>query len=432
MNVPSSTCLARVIEVVAGCLESGRGVGEVMARAAALRGSPAAVRAEVARWSSRVLGARLRVERALQVLAPQALRDRARGLTLAAMVESGAPPGAWCADVPTQPELRRAVEQLDDRAERFAVQHAAPRWVADRLRRAFGEDAGALLDALAAAPPRTLRCNLLRGDREQLRAALAREGVEVDPCRFAATAVTCRGTRDVFATQTYGDGWFEQQDEASQLAIALTAPPPRGRVLDLCAGSGGKALGVAAALGNRGAVLAADVHEGRLRELRGRLARAGVDNVRPHLLRGADDEVVARFAARCDRILIDAPCSGTGSWRRRPQARATVEEADLRSLVQVQRELLARAAPWLKPGARLVYATCSLLPEENAEQVRWLQARHPDLEKVRVAEILGGEVARPLSDPTGAFLQLRPDRHGCDGFFAAVLRRPRRGARQRS
>ncbi|MGC6486066.1 MAG: RsmB/NOP family class I SAM-dependent RNA methyltransferase, partial [Planctomycetota bacterium] len=309
-------------------------------------------------------------------------------------------------------------------------EHAAPRWVADRLRAALGDDAGAALRALAAPAPRTLRCNLLRGSRDALRAALAREGVEVDLGRHAATAVVCRGPEDVFATRAFRDGWFEQQDEASQLAVALTAPPPRGRVLDLCAGSGGKTLGVAAALGNRGAVLAADVHAGRLRELRGRLGRAGADNVTPHLLQG-DGADVASFATGCDRILVDAPCTGTGSWRRRPQARVAVTEQDLPALRRTQRDLLDRAASWLKPGARLVYATCSLLPEENVDQVRWVTSRHSELEPVRVAEILGGAAARRITDSSGMFLQLRPDLHGCDGFFAAVLRRPRVRASRR-
>ena len=422
---------ARVVEVVAGCLEGGRGTAEVMAGLASLRGAAAAERASVSSWATRVLGARLRVERALASCAPELLDDRALGLTLATMVEAGVAPGPWSAALPTQAQLRDAVEALEDPGERFAARHGAPRWVADRLRAQLGDDAAAALRALEAPAPRTLRCNLLRGDRDALQSRLASEGVDVDPGRWAETAVTCRDAANVFATRAFSAGWFEQQDEASQLAVALTAPPPRGRVLDLCAGSGGKTLGVAAALGNRGAVLATDVHEGRLRALRARLARAGADNVTPHLLHG-DDAAVARFAVDCDRVLIDAPCTGTGSWRRRPQARVSVTEQDLRALVQTQRELLDRAAAWLKPGARLIYATCSLLAEENAEQVRWLLARRPELELVRIAEVLGGVVAGPITDASGMFLSLRPDLHGCDGFFAAVVRRPRRRTPQRS
>ena len=176
---------------------------------------------------------------------------------------------------------------------------------------------------------------------------------------------------------------------------------------------------------NRGVVMAADVHEGRIRELRARLARAGADNVQPHVIIDEADAEVSGFAARSDRILVDAPCSGTGSWRRRPQARTNITAADLDKLQQTQRGLLARAAASLKPGARLVYATCSLLPEENERQVDWLVGQRSSLKVMRLAEILGAAVAAPVSDESGTYLKLRPDLHGCDGFFLAVLRRSR-------
>jgi 16S rRNA (cytosine967-C5)-methyltransferase len=204
------------------------------------------------------------------------------------------------------------------------------------------------------------------------------------------------------------------------------APPPGGKVLDLCAGNGGKTLALAAALANRGVVAAADVHERRLQALRERARRAGAMNLAVHELRHAEWPAdLAAFAARADRVLVDAPCSGTGSWRRRPEARWGLDEAGLAALQRTQDGLLASAAAALRPGARLVYATCSLLAEENEERVAALRAARPDLELVRIAEILGGDAARAIADPTGTFLSLRPDQHGCDGFFAAVLRAPR-------
>ena len=396
-----------------------------MASMPALRGADAALRAEVASWALRTLSARLRLEVALAGELSRDPGERARSLSLATMVEAGVPAGAWCAGLPDRDRLRAAVDAIEDPIARLAARGAVPRWLAKRFVAAFGDDADQVLPSLGAPPPRTLRTNLLRGDRDALREELLAEGVETEPARFAPTALHCLGTEDLFATEAFADGWFEQQDEASQLAVLATAPPPKGRVLDLCCGSGGKTLGLAAALRNRGAVLATDVHEGRLRELRRRLARAGADNVQPHLLVGADDQRVTRFAASGDRILIDAPCSGTGSWRRRPQARTAIGEADLDDMLRIQRELLDRAAGWLKPGARLVYATCSLLPEENVEQVERLRLAHPSLELVRLAEILGREAAASIADATGTFLQVRPDTHGCDGFFLAVLRRRR-------
>ena len=424
MKAPSAALLERVTEVVAGCLEQDRSPADVMARAPSLRGASAGARAEVSRWSLRAYGARLRLQRALGPAWPRDRRGQAAALAVAAMVEAGAPPGAWSGRCPPRAELRAALAAITDPLERFAAEHAAPTFLAQRFREAYGDEASALLHALCEPPPRTLRANLLRGDRAALTAELAAEGVEVEPARLASTAVHCVGEHDVFTTEAFRSGWFEQQDEASQLAALACAPPPKGRVLDLCCGSGGKTLALAALLQNRGVVMASDVHALRIQQLRARLARARADNVQPQHLPGARDAVAA-FASTADRILVDAPCSGTGSWRRRPQARTSIRAADLASLGETQRRLLADAAAWLRPGARLVYATCSLLPEENEAQVAWLLEQDPGLESVRLVEVLGRRQGAQIADDTGTFLKLRPDRHGCDGFFLAILRRSR-------
>jgi 16S rRNA (cytosine967-C5)-methyltransferase len=281
--------------------------------------------------------------------------------------------------------------------------------------------------ALATAAPRTVRANLLRvPSRDALAVELQQEGVPTRRAQHAATALHVDGDADLFGTRAYARGAFEQQDEASQLVAALVAPPPGGKVLDVCAGSGGKTLAIAAQLQNKGAVFATDVHRGRLDALRERLGRAGADNVQVAL---SDERAwapaVVTFAEHADRVLVDAPCSGTGSWRRRPEARWNLDESSLRALLRQQDALLDAAVARLRPGARLVYATCSLLVDENERRIEALRARSPGLEVVRVAEVLGGAVAAPIADATGTFLSLRPDRHGCDGFFAAVLRRPR-------
>ncbi len=313
--------------------------------------------------------------------------------------------------------------------ERFARLHSVPDWFAELAPAQFGDAADAVCKALAGAAPRTLRTNLLRvPSRELLATELTKEGVTTRAARFAATALHVEGDTDLFATAAFRRGAFEQQDEASQLVVAVTAPPPGGKVLDLCAGNGGKSLALAAALRGRGLVMATDVHEGRLRVLAVRSRRAGTDNLQMcALLDGAWPSAVATFAANADRILVDAPCSGTGSWRRRPEARWTIDRAALAQMATTQESLLLRAAAALKPGARLVYATCSLLASENELRIAALCAAHPELELVRITEILGKEVARPIADATGTFLSLRPDVHGCDGFFAAVLRRRRDG-----
>jgi 16S rRNA (cytosine967-C5)-methyltransferase len=314
---------------------------------------------------------------------------------------------------------------LADPTARFALRHALPTWLAARFLAEFAADAEVVAAALAEPAPRTLRQNPRRcATREQLAAELAAEGVATRPARFAPHALHVDGDADLFATAAFRRGAFEQQDEASQLAAQVVAPPPGGKVLDLCAGSGSKALALAATLKNRGEVMATDVHLGRLQALRERLARSGADNVRMVAIDEHEwPAPVAAFAAAADRILVDAPCSGTGALRRRPEIRHRLGEADLTALLGTQDTLLDRAAAVLRPGARIVYATCSLLAAENEQRVAAFVARQPAFEIVRLKEILGGAAAAPIADATGTFLSLRPDRHGCDGFFAAVLRR---------
>ncbi len=435
------TSVARsAADVVAAWLTARRSPREQLAAMPALRGAPAATRAAVARASARALAGLRRLEfvlagpAGLRALPPE---QRAVALVLAAAVDADEllpataarqlPAGASGVDFG---RLLRAGELIDatvDPTLRFARRHSVPDWFAARALAQFGADADPVAAALARPAPRTVRANLLRvADRDELRAELAAEGVPARAARFAPAALHVDGESDLFATAAFARGAFEQQDEASQLVALVTAPPPGGKVLDLCAGSGGKTLALAAALHNRGMVLATDVHHGRLAALRERLARAGAHDVEVHAgSEPAWPAAVTAFAAHADRILVDAPCSGTGSWRRRPEARWAFDERSLRELERQQHDLASRAAAVLRPGARLVYATCSLLAAENEQRVAALRAQRPGLELVRIAEILGNAAAAPIADPTGTFLSVRPDRHGCDGFFAAVLRAPR-------
>ncbi len=320
-----------------------------------------------------------------------------------------------------------AIAAIPDPIERFGVQHSLPDWLARQFRAEFGDDADAVAAALGQPPPRTIRCNRLRGgDRQALARELAEVGVSTALTRFAPDALHVTDDAALFELDAFATGRFEQQDEGSQLVALAVAPPPRGRVLDGCAGSGGKTLALAAMLANTGSVLAVDVHRGRIEALRLRARRAGAHNVQAVALPdGAWPDEVAKFAAGADRILLDVPCSGTGSWRRRPEARWSAQPTDLDALVALQRDLIDRAVSGLQPGARLVYATCSLWRAENEDQVQQALVRHPTLECVRLAEVLGGKVAGPIADAGGRYLSLRPDRHGTDGFFAAILRRRR-------
>ncbi|MCB9876469.1 MAG: RsmB/NOP family class I SAM-dependent RNA methyltransferase [Planctomycetes bacterium] len=427
----------RAAEVVQRCRDEVLGVPAAVARHEMLRAGSDAQRVLVARLASRAIGAARRLAFGFGVddvddAEPLSLcATAAVELRLCAaddLVQWLAKTGRRDVAVPQPSQTAARVAAIDDPRRRRAVEHSVPDWVLPRLEAALGDDVDAALAALGAPAPRTLRANLLRvKDREALLAKLRAENVAAVPARFAATAVHVTDERDLFATEAYRGGLFEQQDEASQLCVAAVAPPPGGKVLDLCCGSGGKTLALAAALQNRGQVLATDVSAGRIAALQKRIGRSRCDNVQVLHLDGSPgaDHVLEQFAVNADRILVDAPCSGTGSWRRRPEARWQNDEVDLRRMQETQQQLLDAAAGWLRPGARIVYATCSLLPEENHQQVEAALLRHPTLRTMPLREVLGAVVADPVADAGGAFLSVRPDRHGCDGFFAAVLRRPR-------
>jgi 16S rRNA (cytosine967-C5)-methyltransferase len=428
-------------DVIAAWLAARRSPRDAMAAHPVLKHAEAGERAAVARLAAAALGAMRRHEFVLggpRGLADRPPRARALALALASAIEAD----QLLADAATRWFEREGGPPLDfapvlvaaqrchdpgDPQRSFARRHSVPDWFAALALQQFGGEADALAEALGKPAPRTIRANLLRvASRDALATELAASGVRTTPTPFVGTGLQVEGDADLFATAAFARGAFEQQDEASQLVAAAVAPPPGGKVLDLCAGSGGKTLALAALLQGRGAVLAADVHERRLAALRARLGRAAAANVQlAPLPEGPVPSAVAAFAGHADRILVDAPCSGTGSWRRRPEARWALAADGLEALVATQDRLLAQAASWLRPGARLVYATCSLLRQENEARVDALLAADPGLERVRLVEILGGVAARPIADATGTNLSLRPDRHGTDGFFAAVLRRKR-------
>ena len=324
-------------------------------------------------------------------------------------------------------DLDVAIGKIPDPQSRFAVRHSLPDWLAALLVAEFGDEADRVAAALAEEPPRTIRANTLRiRDRAALASSLAEAAVTTSLARYSPEGLTVTDETQLFGLEAYRQGWFEQQDEGSQLVALVTAPPPRGKVLDACAGSGGKALALAAKLQGRGALLAIDRHTGRIEALRRRARRAGASNLRAAVVaEGSWSDEISAFARRADRILLDVPCSGIGSFRRRVEARWRLLPEDLARLARVQEELLDRAAACLRPGARIIYATCTMLAAENQDRVRAALERHQDLELVRIAEILGGAVAAPIADASGTFLSLRPDLHGTDGFFAAVVRRRR-------
>lgn len=316
---------------------------------------------------------------------------------------------------------------LDHSAQPPCVRGELPEWLMPAFAEAFGPRLDAELAALTREAPLDLRVNTLKAGRTAARAALAEAGIATEPTPLSPLGLRVTGRRALTGTRAFEDGLIEVQDEGSQVIALLTDARPGMTVADVCAGAGGKTLALAAAMENRGRLVALDVQQKRLDRAARRLRRAGVGIVERRRLRG--DSWLTSNARRFDRVLVDAPCSGSGAWRRNPDARWRLTRKRLEAYHAAQAEVLARAARLVRPGGRLVYATCSLLPSENERQVEAFLARRPEFAPLpagRVwAEALGAGMAPP-PEPSpfrDGRLVLTPGRHGTDGFFAAVLGR---------
>jgi 16S rRNA (cytosine967-C5)-methyltransferase len=316
------------------------------------------------------------------------------------------------------------IRAVADPVERLALEGSLPRWLAARLASEMGlEEARAFAVAVNQRAPLTVRANLLKTTREALRERLAAEGTASRPTALSPWGLVLDGHENVFGLDAFREGLFEVQDEGSQLVVLACGARPGMRVVDACAGAGGKSLALAMEMHNRGEVTALDVDEGRLEEARRRARRAGVHNLRTRLIPpdAAAEAALADLSGKADVVLVDAPCSGLGTLRRKPDARWRLQPSDPERFAAVQRELVARFARLLRPGGRLVYATCSVTRAED-EEVAAFAAGLPGLEPVPVERAAGAEVAR-AAGATGHELRLWPHRHGTDGFFAAVFQR---------
>ena len=296
-----------------------------------------------------------------------------------------------------------------------------PDWIVPRLASRFGGSLTAEARASNAPAPLDLRVNLLKANREQAREALAAEGIEATETPISPWGLRVAERRAVTTGAAFRSGLVEIQDEGSQLVAVLADARPGMRVSDFCAGAGGKTLALAMAMNNRGHLLACDVSAPRLDGAIRRLRRAGVFNVERHLF-ATGDKLIKRRASSFDRVLVDAPCSGTGTWRRNPDARLRLTERDLQELRAKQESVLATGAKLVRPGGKLIYATCSLLSEENEQPVSAFLDRQPDFTPVPAQR--AWTLPGPAPEHAG-FLALTPARHGTDGFFIAVLERRR-------
>jgi len=303
----------------------------------------------------------------------------------------------------------------------FEVAAELPPWLVARLTSELPHDEIlALGRALAQPAPLDLRVNTLLTTRDEVLAQLARDNLAAQPTPRSPLGVRLAGKPALNRHPLVTSGKIEVQDEGSQLLCFLLAPKRREMVVDFCAGAGGKTLALGALMHSQGRLYAFDISEQRLDRLKLRLKRSGLSNVHPQRLRDENDVRVKRLAGKIDRVLVDAPCSGFGTLRRNPDLKWRQTESGVAELVAKQRAILASAATLLKPGGRLVYATCSFLRAENQEVVADFLAAHPRFQRLPAGALLAQQ---KIALDTGDDLQLWPQHHGCDGFFAAVMER---------
>ena len=306
--------------------------------------------------------------------------------------------------------------------DREALRVSFPTWLLERFTTDLGVSEGiALATAMNQRAPLAIRANTAKIDRDALAERLRLENVIAHPSALSNAGLVLETRINAFALKSFQEGLFEVMDEGSQLVAEAVAPPPRGRIVDACAGAGGKTLALAALLGGQGRVLALDTAGKKLEELRRRARRAGLSSVFAREIEPGKPLPDEAKLGTWDRVLVDAPCSGLGTLRRNPEARWRLTNKVVDSFPARQLGLLIDYAPLVALGGRLIYATCTVLASENERVVERFLAERPDFIAMLLKEIFGRERAETLGD--GITLRLSPQHHGTDGFFTAVLRR---------
>jgi 16S rRNA (cytosine967-C5)-methyltransferase len=305
----------------------------------------------------------------------------------------------------------------------LALRAELPDWIVERLRSRLAEpEIAALAKGLNEPAPLDLRVNTLLAGREDVQQALAVDAVVAEPTPYSPVGLRVRGRPPINRHALFLAGAIEVQDEGSQVLGFLLAPKRHDLVVDFCAGAGGKSLLLGALMHSRGRIYAFDVSAARLARLKPRLKRSGLSNIHPQTLRNENDLRIKRLAGKIDRVLVDAPCSGLGTLRRNPDLKWRQSPQSLGELKFKQAAILRSAANLVKPGGRLVYATCSLLAEENEDIVAAFLAERAEFQQLNCAQLLRDN---RIALDTGPTLRLFPHLHGTDGFFAAAMTRTR-------
>jgi 16S rRNA (cytosine967-C5)-methyltransferase len=301
------------------------------------------------------------------------------------------------------------------------VRNNYPEWMEKNLHASLGDDWQKEIEALNQEATVDLRTNTHLTTREELIDSLVGDGFEVEPTPHSPVGVRLRSRAPIFTSRAFKQGWFEMQDEGSQIVSLLLDAKPGQKIIDFCAGAGGKTLAVAAQMKNKGRILAWDTSEKRLEQMKPRLIRAKIDNVQRHVIESENDGFVKRHKDSADGVIIDAPCSGSGTWRRNPDLKWRMKEQDLNEILAIQQRIFESAGRLVKKGGYLLYITCSVLQSENERQVEQFMQN-----KINFRVVLMEKIWNKLSLPTmrkGDNLRLTPHQDGTDGFFATLLER---------
>lgn len=312
------------------------------------------------------------------------------------------------------------VAEVDLESAPECVRLEYPAWLEADLKRSLGANFDSVMTALNEEAPLDLRVNTLAGTLSDARTCLDEQKIETLPCSLSPIGLRCEKKVKLGGIQAYKTGLVDVQDEGSQLIALLSEAKGSELVMDFCAGAGGKTLAMAAEMANQGTLYALDIAAKRLFKMKPRLERANVKNVYLQPIKGALDPWLKPFENRVDRLLIDAPCSGIGAWRRSPESRWKLSHEHLQDMIARQKSILKTAAELVKPEGRLIYATCSLLKSENDDQIAAFLKENARFRLVRVQQVWDRVLSTPC--PTDQeTLTLRPDLHGTDGFFCAIL-----------
>ncbi|MEI8295744.1 MAG: RsmB/NOP family class I SAM-dependent RNA methyltransferase [Alphaproteobacteria bacterium] len=298
-----------------------------------------------------------------------------------------------------------------------------PAWSLGLFQEAFGDTHALEVESLSESASFDLRVNTLKTTRDAVMKSLDEDNIPGIPTPLSPLGVRLAERRPLPAHPLWRNGWVEVQDEGSQLVSLLVGAKPQETVLDLCAGAGGKTLALGATMLNKGHIVAMDISEKRLERARERLRRAGVHNTEFRAIDAAGQRWLARQSKRFDRVLIDAPCSGSGTWRRNPDLKLRFQESDLEEIMGKQAYLLAQAIPLIRPGGYLIYVTCSLFTCENQQQIADFLEKNAEFTAVPMAQVWEENLGTPYPSANPLYLQLTPHQHNCDGFFMAVLRK---------